>query len=142
MSSQGLEAIDHTVQLTHEWINDLSGRLDWTSKRDTLSLMRATLREIRDHLGHEEVAQLAAQLPMLIRGMYYEGWIPARTPVRDRNADHFLQAIAVQAGDAAGYRGKEDIAAVLHFLSARLSAGEVRDIKAGLPKSICALWPD
>ncbi len=79
---------------------------------------------------------------MLIRGMYYEAWIPARTPVRDRNADHFLQSIAGQVGDAVGYRGKEDIVAVFQLLNERLSAGEVQDIKAGLPKSICSLWPD
>ncbi|WP_156477437.1 hypothetical protein [Falsihalocynthiibacter arcticus] len=29
MSAQGLEVIDHTVQLTHEWINELRDRLAW-----------------------------------------------------------------------------------------------------------------
>jgi uncharacterized protein (DUF2267 family) len=141
MSAHGLEAIDHTVHLTHEWINDLSDRLNWDSKRDTLRLLRATLRQVRDHLGHEEAAQFAAQLPLLVRGMYYEGWIPARTPIRDRNAERFVQAIGEQVGDVADYRGAEDITAVFQLLDDRISKGEVRDIKAGLPKAICALWP-
>jgi uncharacterized protein (DUF2267 family) len=51
MSAQGLEVIDHTVHLTHEWINELADCLDWTSARDVLRLMRSTLHAIRDHLG-------------------------------------------------------------------------------------------
>lgn len=43
MSSQGLEVIDHTVQLTHEWINELAARLEWTSHRDVLRLLRVTI---------------------------------------------------------------------------------------------------
>lgn len=71
MSAQGLEIIDYTVQMTHEWINQLRDRLDWSSSRDTLRLLRATLAQIRDRLGHNEVAQLSAQLPLLIRGMFF-----------------------------------------------------------------------
>ncbi|MGO4910362.1 DUF2267 domain-containing protein [Pseudorhodobacter sp. W20_MBD10_FR17] len=80
MSAQGLEVIDHTVQLTHEWINELRERLDWSSSRDALRLLRITLVQIRNHLGHDEVAQLSAQMPLLIRGMFFEGWQPSHTP--------------------------------------------------------------
>ena len=73
MSAQGLEVIDSTVHLTHEWINELAGRLDWTSSRDVLRVMRTMLQAIRDHLSVDESTQFAAQLPLLIRGMYYEG---------------------------------------------------------------------
>ena len=43
MSAKGLEVIDSTVKKTHEWINELRERLDWTSDRDALRLMRVTL---------------------------------------------------------------------------------------------------
>ncbi len=142
MSSQGLEVIDHTVQLTHEWINDLGERLDWTSRRDVLRLLRVTLCQIRDHLGHEEVAQFSAQMPLLVRGMFFEGWIPAHTPIRDRKADHFVAAVSAQLGDVLGWRGVEDVIAVFETLNARISAGEIADIKAGLPTLIRQMWPD
>ncbi len=142
MSSQGLEVIDHTVQLTHEWINELCARLDWTSHRDALRLLRATLRQIRDHLGHEEVAQFSAQMPLLVRGMFFEGWTPAHTPIHDRKAEHFVAAISAQVSDAMEWRGAQDIVAVFKTLNARISEGEIADIKAGLPIPIRQMWPD
>ena len=142
MSAQGLEVIDHTVQLTHEWIVDLRDRLDWTSSRDVLRLLRVTLAQVRDHLGHNEVAQLSAQLPLLIRGMFFEGWQPAHTPVRDRALDHFIAAIAAQVDDVRDWRGVEDVEVVFAMLGTKITHGEMADIKAGLPTAIRQLWPE
>lgn len=142
MSAQGLEVMDHTVQLTHEWINELRERLDWSSSRDALRLMRVTLAQIRDHISHEEVAQLGAQMPLLVRGMFYEGWTPSRTPSPDRSADSFLEAITVRMDDVQEWRGVEDIGAVFRLLESRISEGELADVKANLPRHIRDLWPD
>lgn len=142
MSTQGLEVIDHTVQLTHEWINELRERLDWTSSRDALRLMRIALAQIRDHIGHEEAAQMSAQMPLLVRGMFFEGWSPARTPLLDRSAATFIAAIEDHLGDVLEWRGREDITAVFKLLNARISDGEIADVKANLPKHIRELWPD
>lgn len=142
MSAQGLEVIDHTVQLTHEWINELRDRLDWYSSRDALRLMRVTLAQVRDHITHEEIAQLSAQMPLLVRGMFFEGWTPAKTPVKDRSADTFIEMIEEQVSEVQEWRGAADITAVFEMLNARISAGEIANVKANLPKHIRALWPD
>ncbi|MBJ3763697.1 DUF2267 domain-containing protein [Maribius pontilimi] len=142
MSAQELEVIDHTVQLTHEWINELRDRLGWTSSRDALRLLRQTMTQIRDHLGHDEVAQFAAQMPLLIRGMFYEGWRPSHTPVRERKAEDFIAAVGERLDDMQDWRGVEDIVAVFRTLDNRISEGELRDVKAGLPRQIRDLWPD
>ena len=142
MSAQGLEIIDHTVQLTHEWINEVRERLGWGSSRDALRLLRVTLVQLRNHLAHEEMAQLSAQMPLLLRGMFFEGWQPAQTPVRDKKAEHFVAAIKEKVDDVLDWRGQEDIVAVFRTLDSRISEGEIRDIKAGLPQAIRDLWPD
>ena len=142
MSAKGLEVIDHTVQTTHEWINELKERLDWVGHREALHLMRATLTAVRDHLSHDEAADFAAQLPLLIRGMFYEGWHPAGTPVKDRGQQAFVAGIEEQIGGHADYRGVEDISTVFKFLNARISSGEVRDIRGALPSGIRTLWPE
>lgn len=142
MSTQGLEVIDHTVQLTHEWINELKARLGWSSARDALRLLRATLAAIRDHLGHEEVANFGAQMPLLIRGMYYEGWRPSQTPVKNRDLHNFIGTIEAKTGAMQEYQGSSDITAVFRLLNSRITLGEVDDIRANLPRSIRDLWPD
>jgi uncharacterized protein (DUF2267 family) len=141
MSAQGLEVIDHSVHLTHEWINELAGRLDWTSKRSALRLFRATLHQVRDQLMPDELAQLSAQLPLLIRGMFFEGWVPKRTPAKTRSAADFIAAIEEQMSDTEEYRGPEDIRYVFDLLNARLSRGEIEDVRACLPEKVRGLWP-
>lgn len=141
MSAQGLEVIDHSVHLTHEWINELAGRLDWTSKRNTLRLLRATLHHVRDHLVTDELAQLSAQLPLLIRGMFFEGWVPKRTPLKERDLTDCIKVIEDQMDDTEEYRGSEDIRCVFKLLNARLSAGEIEDVRASLPAQFRAFWP-
>lgn len=142
MSAKGLEVIDHTVQITHEWINELKERLDWVGHRDALHLLRVTLTSLRDHLSHEEVADFAAQLPLLIRGMFYEGWQPAGTPLKDRSQQAFVDGIEAQIENGIDYRGVEDISTVFKLLNARISAGEVNDMRGNLPSGIRDLWPE
>ncbi len=142
MSAKGLEVIDHTVQLTHEWINELADRLDWSSQRDALRLLRVTLHQIRDHLLVDEVAQLAAQLPLLIRGMFFEGWVPKNTPVKQRHLQDFISDIEQHVGSVADYRGSEDIQKVFKLINANISRGEILDVRASLPEEIRSFWPE
>ncbi|MBD3665410.1 DUF2267 domain-containing protein [Sulfitobacter sp. TSTF-M16] len=141
MTAQGLEVIDQSVYLTHEWINELAGRLDWSSKRSALRLMRVTLHRIRDHLLVDEVAQFSAQLPVMIRGFFFESWVPKDTPIKERHAEDFIAFIRHQMGETAEYRGQDDIKCVFDLLNARISRGEVEDIRASLPQDLRDLWP-
>ena len=141
MSSQGLETIENSAQTAHEWVNELAGRLDWTSKRSAMRFLRVTLHLVRDHLLIDEMAQFSAQLPLLIRGMFFEGWVPKRTPLKDRSAKGFLATIESQVGDTDEYRGSEDVKYVFELLNAHVSAGEIEDVRASLPSDIRAFWP-
>jgi uncharacterized protein (DUF2267 family) len=62
MSAAGLESIDHTVQLTHIWINDLDSRLGWENKHRSYRLLRTVLQALRDWLPVNEAVGLSAQL--------------------------------------------------------------------------------
>lgn len=72
MSATGLEFIDRTVQLTHSWIKDLDKRLGWENKHRSYRLLRSVLHAVRDWLPVNEAAGFGAQLPELLRGIYYE----------------------------------------------------------------------
>lgn len=141
MSATGLESIDHTVQLTHVWINDLDTSLGWNNKHRSYRLLRIVLQALRDWLPITEAANLAAQLPELLRGVYYEQWRPADTPVKQRSSDDFITRIARAFVTDPIIFTPEAISAVFALLNARISAGEVHDVRHALPGDIRAMWP-
>src|SRR5688572_2333487 len=96
MSTTSLDVFDTTLHKTHLWLNDLMQAMDSNDRHQAYLALRATLHALRDRLTLEEVAQLAAQLPMLIRGFYYEGWDPTDKPQRARHKEQFLDEIGRQ----------------------------------------------
>jgi uncharacterized protein (DUF2267 family) len=140
MSTHGLEALEHTVQLTHVWINALDERLGWNSKPRAYRLLKAVLHALRDWLPHEEADDLAAQLPTLLRGAYYEQWRPARTPVKHRKHADFLACVdAAFAADPLPDTAAA-VTAVFDVLTEKISVGEVEDLRGSLPEDIRNLW--
>ncbi len=140
MSTHGLEALDHTVQLTHVWINALDERLRWNSKARAYRLLKSVLHALRDWLPHEEAADLAAQLPTLLRGAYYEQWRSATTPVKDRRRADFLARIdAAFAADPLADTAAA-VTAAFDVLSEKISMGEVEDLRGSLPEEIRDVW--
>jgi uncharacterized protein (DUF2267 family) len=140
MSAVGLEEIDQAVQQTHIWINEVESRMGWDSKPRAYRLLRAVLHALRDHLQVNEAADLGAQLPILIRGLYYEQWQPAKTPLK-RDLKSFLDRVdAAFKPDPIDDTAKA-ASAVFALLSDKVSAGEIDDVKNVPPKAIRAVWP-
>ena len=140
MSTVGLESIDHTVQLTHGWINELDAMLGWNDKARSYRLLRSVLQALRDWLPVNESADFAAQLPNLLRGMYYEHWRPATTPVKQRSKADFLARVDhAFVGDPIAYTA-EAVSIAFQFLSTKIAAGEIADVRHALPADVRALW--
>ena len=84
---------------------------------------------------------MGAQLPMLIRGFYYESWDPTGKPEKVRKKEEFLARIEQQ------FRGDDRIdpeqvaRAVFTVLANRVTEGEIEDVKDVLPSEIKTLWP-
>ena len=141
MSMTGLPVFDTTLQKTNLWLKELMQLLDWDDRQKSYLALRATLHALRDRLTIEEVAQFAAQLPMLIRGFYYEGWDPTGKPERVRDEQEFLDRIALQFPDDATVDAEQVARAVFTLLSIQISAGEIEDVRQILPTELRRLWP-
>jgi len=142
MSAQGLESLDHTVQLTHIWINDLDHRLSWNDKARSYRLLKAVLHVLRDSLKVNEAADLGAQLPGLLRGAYYEQWRPAITPIRNRNIDQFITRVGESFRRDPLADPATAVMAVFELLTDKITEGEIDDVKRCLPKEIRSIWPE
>lgn len=96
MSTSGVATLDHTVQETNVWLRGVAEQLQ-LDRHDAYSALRAVLHALRDRLPPEVAVHLGAQLPMLVRGFYYEGWHMAGKPTKDRHieefADHVLKEL-------------------------------------------------
>ena len=142
MSATGIDAFDTTIQKTHIWLDDLMQELYFQDRQIAYLAMRATLHALRDRLTVDEVAQLAAQLPMLVRGFYYEGWDPSGKPLRDRRKEQFLERIEREFFGADRLGSERVARAVFAVLARRVSAGEIEDIRHVLPAELRDLWPE
>ena len=142
MSTTGLEGLEHTVQLTHIWINDLDARLEWNNKARSYRLLKAVLHALRDWLPLAEAVDLGAQLPALLRGAYYEQWRPAAGPVKPRKKADFLASVDQSFKNDPLPRTAQAATEVFELLSKKISAGEIEDVRHALPEEIRNLWPE
>lgn len=142
MSNKKLDVIDTTVQKTYEWLGDIREELHVADSQTAYHALSAVLHTLRDRLGPEEVAGLAAQFPILVRGIYYDAWHPGNKPLKIRSKDEFLELIQKRFGNVASIQPERLIHAVLKVLEKHVTRGEVEKIQATLPKGIRELWPE
>lgn len=140
MSATGLEVFDKTVQATNTWLKEIGEQIGPDRQR-CYQALRAVLFSLRDRLTPDEAAHLAAQLPMLVRGIYYEGYRPAGKPDRIRSRDEFLQKISEHLQQTRPLGADEAARAVFKVLDHYLDPGEMGEVKQSLPQDIRALFP-
>lgn len=141
MSTTGLSQIDHAIQTTHVWLGELMTLLDWSDRVRAFRALYTVLPSLRDHLPVNEAAHLAAQLPLIIRGIYYEGYHPARQPVKDRGGDDFIAHIAHAFSETGDASPAAIAAAVFTLIERHVSPGETEQVKKALPEALRRYWP-
>ena len=134
-------ALDKTLEKTNAWLAHLDTALDWRDRQRSYAALRGVLHAIRDRLPPQEAVDLAAQLPMLVRGLFFEGWRLAGKPRRYRHKAEFLAQVATEAPWLAAEDREQVVTAVFALLSSELGAGETDQVRASLPAELRELWP-
>ena len=135
-----IRELSAAVRATEDWIDDLMLRLAWHDKERAYLALLATLRALRDYLARDEAIYVGAQLPPLLRGLYYEGWHPGGRAAT-KNRDAFLERIHDGVHRDPAIDPEQVARAVMALLSARLPAAELEDAKAATAKALHNLWP-
>lgn len=140
VSLTGLEVFDDTVHKTNLWLKEIANTLG-LDRHGAYQVLRAVLHTLRDRLPINEAAQLGDQLPMLVRGIYYEAWHPAGKPEKIRSRDEFLARVAGHIASKQLIDPEQAARAVFRTLENHVSPGEIRNVMQVLPEDIRALWP-
>ena len=140
MSVTGIATLDHAPQVFAEWLNELCDDLQWPEKARSYLLLRQTLHAVRDFLTVDEAADLASQLPVLVRGVYYDGWDPSKSPVRPRNKKDLLARIEASFAKDPLQDPERAVAAVFDLLRRHISEGEFDQVRRAMRKPIQELW--
>jgi uncharacterized protein (DUF2267 family) len=140
MSTTGLEVFDKTLHTTNLWLKEIAEEIGPDRQR-AYHALAAVLRALRDRLTIDEAAQLSAQLPLLVRGIYFDQWRPAEQPKRVRHVEAFLEMIAEREGEIAPIDPEDAARAVFKVLERHIAAGEIEQLKQALPGEIRKLWP-
>lgn len=142
MSATGFSSLDSSVQKMHEWIKDFSEEVGGLDKQNALRGLAAGLQTLRDRLPVELSAHLAAQLPLVLKGFYYDGWRPADAPRHIRQQDDYLETVTDALTDPAlAPRAREIVQGVFAVLDRHVSPGEMDKVWNALPESLRRLWP-
>ena len=138
----GSHVWDRTVHKANAWLQELDGELGWGDLDATLLALRAVLHALRDRLTPNEAVQLAAQLPLLIKGVYFDGWRPSTTPQRMRSREEFLDMVRRPLLRGIPEADPEQVTrAVFRLLDEHVSGGEISDVRSVMPAEWSDLWP-
>lgn len=143
MPQTGYHSIDTTVDKTNRILHLIEQSYDWPKERrnQSYNALRAVLHALRDRLTVDEAVDFAAQLPVLVRGMYYDGWHPSQVP-KKMHRDEFLDQIRAEMPPYEIQGSLEDLVrTVAEALRVYITEGEWEDIKAEMPKDLAAMLP-
>ncbi len=129
-----ISSFTQAASQAQQWVDELVEDLNW-SERHAYHLLRTVLQALRDWQSQEEMADLAAQLPLLIRGIYFEGWDPSLTPVRERKKEDFIARIqSAFPGDMIN-NPERAIEAIFRLLDRHVPHGGAAQVRNSLRKS-------
>lgn len=142
MTMTGLAVFDDSIHTTNSWLKALMEELHFDDRADAYHALRDTLHALRDRLPVGIATSLAAQMPMLIRGFYYEGWRPEAKSGHPRTQEAFIEDVKHGFQQTNMQRDPHEVVeAVLTLLQEKISDGEINKVKGCLPPQIRSLWP-
>jgi uncharacterized protein (DUF2267 family) len=138
MSTTGLDVFDKTVQTTNIWLDEIMGALG-PDRRLAWKVLSVVLHKLRDRMPVGLAAHLGAELPLLVRGVYYDQFEPARQPVKC-DLEEFTSEIAERLSDVRPVNPRDAMRTVFQVLSRHVPAGQITKVQDALSKDLRDFW--
>lgn len=141
MTATGLEVFDKTIQTTNIWLNEIMADLG-NDRQVAWHALGAVLHALRDRLPMELSAHLGAELPLLIRGLYYDQYQPSRQPDVTRSLDAFIGRVQEGLQNIRPVDSVDATRSVFRAIAHHIDLGQSAKVREALPKDVQALWPE
>jgi uncharacterized protein (DUF2267 family) len=142
MSEGHLPTIDHAVQQLNVWLKKLVSEHHLPERQHAYGALRAVSHALRDRLTADQAVHLGAELPTIVRGVYYEGWHLAANPSGERQLQPFLDRVQKELPPKFPRDAKGTTEAVFMLLADELDDGLIRKVVGELPEPLRVLWPE
>lgn len=129
------QIVGRAVEDFNRWVNEIDNALGLNDATTAYAVMRGVLHQVRDRMPPSEAVHLGAQLPTLVRGVYYETFTLSGVPETERNAETFLVRVAERiAHDDVDPQAA--LRAVYGVLKSHVTAGQIGDVVHMMPDDI------
>jgi uncharacterized protein (DUF2267 family) len=142
LSQTGFAPFTSTVDTTNHVLHEIENAYGWPPTRRTqaYAALRAVLHALRDRLTVDEATKFAAQLPILIRGIYYDGWVPSRVPVQ-MDREQFVRRVRLDFRYQVDGGMERVVRTVVRALEPHVSGGEWKHVKSAMPSHLAVAFP-
>jgi len=139
MSANSLEVFDKTLDTTHTWLNEIMKDLG-PDRQVAWKVLSVVLHKLRDRMTLGLAAHLGAQLPILVRGVYYDQFEPARLPTDWNSYDEFVAEVAKWLTDIRPVDPDLAIKSVFKVLTHHVDPGQITKVREALPRTMRQAW--
>lgn len=138
MSTSGLDVFDKTLQTTHIWLNEIEAELG-PDRQVAWKVLSVVLHKLRDRLPVPLAVHLGAELPLLVRGVYYDQFQPSKQPT-DWDREAFVGEVQRWLSDIRPVNAEQAVRTVFGVLSRHIPRGQIDKIRDSLPEDLRQSW--
>ncbi len=126
-----IDAFENSLQQANRWLDLLAEKYDLASRQQAYNILRTVLQALRERLPDAGIAVLSAQLPLILRGVFMEGWTPGKP--EKLHVDEFCETVARNIKIDRYFDGLIATQAVLQLLDQELAPGTIEKLLHLLP---------
>jgi uncharacterized protein (DUF2267 family) len=137
---------DQFLEKGNEFLKEVARELGVPDDTDqAYRIMTSVLHTVRETISPEESLHLISQLPMMIKGVYVNGW-HLKPKNRLRSSREFFECLRQQNPRTATEDFGDDTQAklktqsVLKVVKNHVATGEIQDILDQLPMELAEMW--
>lgn len=139
--SSGITSLDRSIHLTMEWLKEIQEEFRWPDMNRVYSATKAVLLATRDRVTVVEAHHFAAQIPLVMKGMFFDGYNPSDKPLNIRNQEEFLEHVRYHFGDNP-LDAENAVRTVARVLRRKISPGQYEDVVGNMPENIQKLYKE